>query len=146
VKLTQTPFLGDEVKGIAPFLDGLPKRDLDRLWAVENVGKSWECVLGCGGRHRPTVQRPVQHNQFFFPGNTAREVAVRCLQQQHGVQQQQTAQAVDRLLPYLAAFASHFSAHVAVEHLCNAFLANDSVQNDLNVVFRTVVVWRGKNK
>jgi hypothetical protein len=68
-------------------------------------------------------------------------VAVRYPQHDVQQQQQETAKAVDRLLLYLAILASHFFRPRSRWSVSARLFPDDSVlNNDLNVVFRAVVV------
>jgi hypothetical protein len=48
---------------------------MNMLWDVQNLSKHWEAIVG----QRARVSRRVRHNQFYFQGRNAREVANDCL-------------------------------------------------------------------
>lgn len=126
VKLVHSPMLSDEPKGIVAFRDALSAKHLDKLWDPVNTGKSWEIAHG---HVRPTVDKRVTRNEFYFRGTTAGQLADDCLENS-------TAQTQFR--PYVEAFARYFSQEVAVEWLCNSFLARDSIRKSLNELFNAI--------
>ena len=130
IKLARSPLLDDEVKGVVSFFDCLDRNDMDMLWDVQNLAKHWEAIVG----RRARVSRRVRHNEFYFQGRNAREVANGCLGNS------MTSKSCRCLIkPYLDAFAKYFSQQLVVERLCNSFLANDELKPSLQAIFRNIV-------
>jgi hypothetical protein len=129
IKLARSPLFDDEVKGVVSFFDCLDRNDMNMLWDVQNLSKHWEAIVG----RRARVSQRVRHNQFYFQGRNAREVASDCLGSSIYSKSCRCL-----MKPYLDAFAKYFSQQFVVERLCNTFLANEEVKPSIQAIFRGI--------
>lgn len=119
IKLSRSPLLNDEVKGVAQIIEGLRKDDLKVLWDPENKGARWETLLG---RQNPSIRRRVCRNRFYsLEYTSSKQVAMNC-----------DKKAVE---PYLIAFARFFERDRVVLRLCQFFLNKDHLHRHLNAIF-----------
>lgn len=123
VKLSRSPLLDDEVKGIAQIKEALRANDLNKFWNSENKGASWELLLGTSSY--PSYQKMVHRNRFYVSGQNPKEVAHNCNRRRHR----------NSIEPYLVAYANHFGKEKMVDILCKYFLSQDNLHCHLDALF-----------
>jgi hypothetical protein len=124
IKLSRSPLLDDEVKGVVPFKECLRKQDLDKLWDPENKGASWEILLKTS---YPTVQKTTRKNTFYGNGWNVEDISINCSRPEY----------IKHIEPYMAAFARYFEKDQVVKILINYFLSEyDHLETNLNAIFR----------
>eukprot|EP00551_Chaetoceros_affinis_P005378 CAMPEP_0203665706 /NCGR_PEP_ID=MMETSP0090-20130426/2873_1 /ASSEMBLY_ACC=CAM_ASM_001088 /TAXON_ID=426623 /ORGANISM="Chaetoceros affinis, Strain CCMP159" /LENGTH=483 /DNA_ID=CAMNT_0050529353 /DNA_START=33 /DNA_END=1484 /DNA_ORIENTATION=- len=119
IKLSRSPLLSDEVKGVAQIKEGLKRADLEKLWNPDNNGARWQTIF----RNKyPSARRRVNRNRFYSEGyTTAKQVAINC-----------DKKSVE---PYLVAYARFFEHDLVIPRLCNYFLSQDHLHHHLDAIF-----------
>lgn len=124
VRLSREPFLGDESKGVAPFLEAkFKKGELEALQRPENLGKAWEAVREC---RDPQVHNGARTDRRWIRDggspHTSAKLAI-----------SDDVAARKRLQPYLEAFASAFAAERLLPRVFSRLVQVDALTAALNV-------------
>jgi hypothetical protein len=120
VRMSREPFLEDESKGVAPFLDfQFSNGALSALHHPSNLGKSWEAVRECRNPRCPGAPR-MSHRWITDGGSPMTSVKLA------------TGSKRAKAAPYLEGFAQPFAAHRLLPRLVSRLTQSDSMTAALN--------------
>jgi len=129
VRFSREPFLEDESKGVAPFLEHkFESGVLEQLQKPENFGKSWQAVREC---RNPRISRsaPRCAHKWLRDGGRPIDAANMAIGSDSRLR--------SKLRPYLEAFASAFTAQRLLPRLFNRLVQSDELTAALNVELRS---------